>query len=283
MHFKTITAFILVPLFLSNIVSYAQSQPAMNMVYVEGGSFIMGCLEGRDKYCDLPDKPAHTVDVSSFYIGRYEVTVDQFKQFIDSTGYITDAERRGEAIIFTRKKWRTTKNINWRNNDTGGMAVASQPVTHVSWNDATEYCKWLSETTGEKYRLPTEAEWEFAARGGRHTRNAQYNSRASIDTLAWFERNAEGCSHPVGQKMPNELGIYDMLGNAAEWVNDWYKENYYKESPGSNPPGAAGGIQKVYRGGSWFFDYEYIKPVARYASTPDFTGMSIGFRVAKDN
>lgn len=241
----------------------------------------MGCKDGRDVYCGSSSFPPHEVIIDAFYISKYEITVKQFRSFIDSTNYITDAEKKGFSIAFINGKWERKEGINWRHSDLAETANDDLPVAHVSWNDADEYCKWLSLVTGSTYRLPTEAEWEYAARGGNKSKNIPIPSRASIDTLCWFEHNSGGRAHAGGLKNPNEIGIYDMLGNMSEWVNDWYKEDYYKDSITENPLGPISGIQKIYRGGDWSLQKEYIRFTTRFASRPNFCGMGIGFRIIK--
>jgi formylglycine-generating enzyme required for sulfatase activity len=241
----------------------------------------MGCKDGRDLNCDISSFPAHEVVIDAFYISEYETTVGQFKRFVDSTNYITDAEKKGFSIVFISGKWQRKEGINWRYNDLAETASDDMPVSHVSWNDANEYCKWMSLSTESDYRLPTEAEWEYAARGGNKSKNTKISSEASIDTIGWFMNNSNGSANIGGLKKPNELGVYDMLGNMGEWVNDWYKEDYYKDSVSKNPLGPSNGIQKIYRGGNWSQQKENIRFSERFATRPNFCGMGIGFRIVK--
>ncbi len=139
------------------------------MVFVEGGTYTMGCKDGRDTNCDDDEKPPHAVTIQDFYMGKYEVTVAQFKAFIDATAYQTDADKEGNSRIYNGSSWETKEGVNWLCDVSGKLRSQSEynhPVIHVSWNDAVAYAKWLATKTGKAYRLPSEAEWEYAARGG---------------------------------------------------------------------------------------------------------------------
>lgn len=193
--------------------------PVPEMVFVAGGSFQMG----RNKYSS--EQPVHTVRLSSYSIGKYEVTFDEYDAFCTATG---------------RSKPRDQ-----------GWGRGKRPVIMVSWHDAVAYCSWLSDKTGRTYRLPTEAEWEYAARGGNSGGNTEFSGSGSIGSVAWYIDNSGDKTHPVGQKSPNELGLYDMCGNVEEWCSDWYGADYYANSPVSNPKGPSSGGDRVLRGGSW--------------------------------
>jgi formylglycine-generating enzyme required for sulfatase activity len=195
-----------------------------DMVFVQGGSFQMG----SDEYSS--EKPIHQVTLSDFYIGKTEVT-----------------QRQWYAIMGTNPSY-------FKNCD-------DCPVKQVSWNDVQEFLQKLKQKTGKNYRLPTEAEWEYAARGGNKSRGYTYAGSNNIDDVAWYNSNSDSKTHSVAGKDANELGIYDMTGNVWEWCSDWYDENYYSNSPSSNPKGASSGTYRVLRGGSW---YDYT-PVCRAA------------------
>ncbi|NGM62039.1 formylglycine-generating enzyme family protein [Sphingobacterium sp. SGG-5] len=205
----------------------------MPMAFVKGGAFIMG-KNKESKYYDTT--PEHKVNIHDYFIGKHEVTVAQFKVFIESTNYLTTAEQTGKSQVWDNK-WRFRKNINWKHNESGEYSKENCPVVHVSYKDAVAYCQWLSKTTGGKFRLPTEAEWEYAAKGGQYTQAYKYSGSNNIDEVAWYGKNSHHEIHPVGEKQPNELDIYDMTGNVAEWCYDWYNKNYYSISPEDNPKG----------------------------------------------
>ncbi|MFH0992112.1 MAG: SUMF1/EgtB/PvdO family nonheme iron enzyme [bacterium] len=213
-----------------------------DMVYVDGGTFTMGSNDYDD------EKPPHQVTVRNFYIDKYEVTVAKFKQFVDATGYKTDAENGDGSYKWTGSTYEKKAGVDWRCDEQGNRRSESQynhPVIHVSWNDANAYARWAGK------RLPTEAEWEFAARGGTKSRGFKYAGSDDENSVAWNTSNSGGKVHPVGDKYPNELGIYDMSGNVWEWCADWYDATYYSNSPEMNPTGPTSGTLRVLRGGSW--------------------------------
>ncbi len=271
------------------------------MVKVQGGTFQMGSDDGEDD-----EKPVHSVKVSDFYMGKYEITVAQFKVFIDDTGYTTDAEKEGNSRAFVSGKWETTTGVNWKCDVEGNIRPQSaynHPVIHVSWNDATAYCRWLSKKTSKTYRLPTEAEWEYAAGNcSRHTKYSWGNGDPSgirggnvADESAAkkfnFTRNATNifmdyndgyaATAPVGQFNPNDFGLYDMTGNVWECCSDWYSDSFYANSSGSsNPKNIATGSRRVLRGGSWLSTAQFCRVAYRDLNTPTYRNGSVGFRVA---
>lgn len=221
------------------------------MVFVEGGSFNMGSDAGL-----LHEKPIHKITLNSFYIGKYEITVGQYRAYCKDTG-------------------RTLPGLpDWAKNN-------NFPISRVNHYDAIAYCKWLSDKTGNYYRLPTEAEWEFAAKGGLNTNNYIYSGSNISKEVAWYEgepvKNRK--IQVVGRKLPNELGIYDMSGNMWEWCNDWYDANYYAISPVLNPIGASKGTSRVLRGGSWNYEATYCRVTDRMSLAPDDLNLIYGFRV----
>ena len=257
---------------------------AIELVAVRGGTFTMGCTGEQGSECDDDERPAHTVTVGNFYLGRYEVTVAQFKAFIDETGYKTDADKRTGgygSYIWNGSSWEKKDGVNWMCDASGSKRPQSEynhPVIHVSWNDAVAYCEWLSRKTGKRYRLPTEAEWEYAARGGTHSRGYRYAGSSSPDEVAWYDGNSGGRTHPVGQKQPNELGLHDMTGNAWEWCADWYGS--YSSDSQTNPQGPAGGSCRVLRGGSWNDSARYCRVSNRSDNYPYIRDDFYGFRLA---
>ena len=152
-------------------------------------------------------------------------------------------------------------------------------VESVSWNDIQEFIQKLNQKTGKNYRLPTEAEWEYAAKGGNQSRGYTLSGSNTIDEVAWFFKNSGLRTNPVGQKQQNELGLYDMSGNVSEWCSDWYGSEYYQSSPSSNPKGASSGSYRVYRGGSWDLDARSCRVANRDRNAPDYRDNALGFRL----
>jgi formylglycine-generating enzyme required for sulfatase activity len=237
-----------------SVYSNAASCSMGDWILVGSGSFQMGRNgEFRD------EQPIHTVTLSKSYsIGKYEVTVKQFREF-------TSAENR---------TFPPTPSWGWNDDD---------PIVNISWNDARDYCQWLSDTLKKVFRLPTEAEWEFAARGGKYSQGYIYSGSNSLSDVAWCFANASSCTHTVGTKRPNELGIYDMSGNAWEWCADWYGSYGFQAQ--TNPTGPVSGSTKIFRGGSWF-DYGLGasdgRVETRYDYTPNSRATDSGFRVVKE-
>jgi formylglycine-generating enzyme required for sulfatase activity len=220
------------------------------VIFVKGGSFQMGSNDG-----DSDERPIHKVKVTDFQIGKYEVTVSQYRAFCQAT----------KKVMPKVPSWA------WKDD---------HPIVNVTWKDALAYCEWLSKETKKKYRLPTEAEWEYAAKGGEKSQNFTYSGSNDLNEIAWFGDNSENKTHPIGKKKPNELGIYDMSGNVFEWCSDYYHEKYYANSPVENPQGANAGEQRVLRGGSWYGNGKYGCRVAiRVPCIPDSCNDYDGFRI----
>lgn len=257
------------------------------MVFVQGGSFEMGSDSGKNS-----ERPVHRVTLDDYSIGKYEITVEEFRRFVESTGYVTEAEKgdgseiwagiwKGSKLIGFRSETRI--GINWRYDVNGKKRPSIEdrhPVIHVSWNDAVAYCKWLSNTTKKTYRLPTEAEWEYAARGGQSSGGYVYAGSNNAENIGWADGYDK--TYKVGSKQANELGVYDMSGNVWEWCSDWFSDSYYSNSASSNPTGPSSGTRRVVRGGSWCCRPEFSrsKVSERSYSSPESRGTSNGFRVA---
>jgi len=257
------------------------------MVLVDGGRFRMGSNLLTDK-----EKPEHEVTVSSFWISKTKVTVEQFGFFVNATGYKTNAERDSGSFVFAGNSWHIRREVNWRCDQSGHqqpIAHNTKPVLHVSWYDAQQYCAWLSKISGKSYRLPTEAEWEFAAKGGNKSAGYTFSGSNDADVVSWNGTNSGLTVHDVGLKKPNELGLYDMSGDAWEWCRDWYAPDYYSQSPQENPEGPVTGTEKVCHGGSFLSaagiagdsgSLDQLKPACRGKELPYIPACDGSFRIA---
>ena len=229
----------------------------MRMVYVEGGSFTMGCTSEQGGDCGNDESPNRHTTVNSFYIGMLEVTQSQWEKVMGTSVY----QQRDKA------------NPSWPMRGTG----ADYPMYYVSWEEAKEFCARLSRQTGKTYRLPTEAEWEYAARGGNRSEGTKYSGGWSVDDVAWYDGNSNSSTHVCGTKRANALGVYDMSGNVYEWCEDWYGP--YLSYDTNNPRGASSGQARVLRGGSWINYASDCRVAFRDGGTPDARSYGIGFRV----
>ena len=222
---------------LASICFLACSKPSsfVEMVDVEGGVFLMGAHTSELDWATQDDLPAHMVRLSDYKISKYEITVGQFKTFVDETGYVTLAERRDTLVDKLYKSWivdttggvsrqvQVDSVISWRNGMFGQRLTPDDydlPVAMVTFDDCRAFCRWLSEKEGVEYDLPTEAQWEFAARGGNLSHDYFASGSNDVDKVAWYADNSGGELHPVGKKIANELGIHDMTGNVREWTLD---------------------------------------------------------------
>lgn len=215
-----------------------------------------------------------------FYLGKHEVTRGQFAAFANATGHKTDAERVGKS--WGRRadgSWGDIPGASWR--DTVVFQQTDEhPVVYVSWNDAKAFCDWATQKTRREVRLPTEAEWEYACRAGSTTRWNHGDDEQHLGEYAWFGDNSGQATHPVGQKKPNAWGSYDMHGNVREWVADWYDAGYYASSPREDPPGPAGGNDRLLRGGVWSDGRNPCRSAARIFKHPSVRISDIGSRAA---
>jgi formylglycine-generating enzyme required for sulfatase activity len=253
--------YVLVMVIAISFSAGAQQHQSPGMALVEGGSFQMGSSSGGNN-----EKPVHTVTVKSFYMGRTEVT---------------------------QKEW-----AELMGNNPSYFKGDNLPVEMVSWHEAVEYCNRLSlkeglapayrgggnditcDFTATGYRLPTEAEWEYAARGGNKDYiSYEYAGGNSVDAVAWYDGNSGNRTHPAGTKRPNSLGLYDMSGNVWEWCWDWYGS--YSGGSQTNPAGASMGTGRVFRGGSWIHVAANVRSAYRGLSTPSNRGNDLGFRLVR--
>lgn len=256
----------------------------VDMIFVKGGTFIMGCSPGQGADCLENEKPAHQVTINDFSLGKYEVTIRQFKTFIDETQYQTDADKDAGSFFWNGTVWIKRTGVNWKCDIAGNPRPPTEydhPVVHVSWNDASAYCNWLSKKTGNNYRLPTEAEWEYAARGGilGQAKDLKYAGSNTLEEVAWFDANSGGQTHLGGGKAPNDLGLYDMSGNVWEWCQDW--NGPYSGAPQNNPIGASTGSHKIFRGGGWNIFASFCRVSFRYLGAPGDRSHIVGFRIAE--
>ncbi len=220
----------------------------MEFVEIPAGEFLMGSPKS-DKEARKDEMPQHKVIIENgFSMQKTEVTQGQWREIMGR-------------------------------NPSGFQKGDDYPVESVSWNDVQEFIKKLNEKMGKNYRLPTEAEWEYAARAGSTTRYPCGDDEKCLDAIAWYDTNSGNTTHPVGKKLPNTWGLYDMIGNAWEWCQDWYDEKYYKKSPLNDPKGPEAGSYRVIRGGSWDYFAWYCRSSSRYFNDPSGASGSVGFRL----
>lgn len=216
-----------------------------NMVWVDGGTFRMGATSEQGSEIS-DEKPVHSVTLSGYYIGKTEVT-----------------QALWQAVMGSNPSYFEGDDL---------------PVEQVSWDDCQEFIRKLNSLTGQNFRLPTEAEWEFACRGGNNSRGYKYSGSNYIDNVAWYDGNSGDKTHPVATKSPNELGIYDMSGNVWEWCADWYGD--YSSGRQTNPKGTYGGSDRVFRGGGWHGRAGCCRSSYRLGYCPTFRIYSLGLRLA---
>lgn len=248
------------------------------MVKVEGGSFMFGA-DKRDMLAEKDEKPQNQVSVDAFYMSKFEVTVWEWKQYV----------KDNKLQMPPKQVW------GW--ND-------AFPITNVTWEEAIDFCNWLSKKHGydpvysrrgpilscnfeaDGYRLPTEAEWEFAARGGVKSKGFKYVGGDSPDRMAWYTENSENRPHVYGTRYANELGIHDLNGNVWEWCWDKYDPAYFGDiksgtAPTHNPTGALAGEKRIVKGGSWDSKLSFLRPTNKVATLPGNTYEFYGFRVVR--
>ena len=238
-----------------NVITISVKGVSFKMVRVQGGTFTMGATSEQGSDAESDEKPTHQVTLSTYMIGETEVT---------------------QAL------WQAVMG----NNPSYFTGDSFRPVEKVSWNDCQEFIRKLNSMTGKTFRLPTEAEWEFAVRGGNKSRHTKYSGGASIDAVAWYWENAgakgesspDNGTHPVAKKSPNELGLYDMTGNVREWCQDWYGD--YSSSAQTNPKGASSGSLRVNRGGRWVSYAGGCRVSYRDGSSPGNRNDDLGLRLA---
>ena len=227
--------------------SFTVNGVSFTMIAVEGGTFQMGATSEQGNDALDSEKPVHSVTLSDYYIGETEVTQELWTAVMGS-------------------------------NPSYFSGYPQRPVEKVSWNDCQEFITKLNQLTGKNFRLPTEAEWEYAARGGNKSKGYKYSGSNTIGDVAWYTDNSGSETHDVKTKQANELGIYDMSGNVWEWCQDWYGD--YSSSSQTNPTGPSSGSYRVYRGGSWFSSARYCRVSIRNYYFPDFSDFNLGLRLS---
>jgi len=269
----------------------------MRLRYVPAGGFRMG--SSPDAAMGNQDEtPAHPVRVSKgFYLGQTEVTRKQFAAFMADAVWETQAEREGWSYAWQRGAFQMVQGITYRS--PGFPQTDNHPVVCVSWHDAVEFCRWLGHREGRRYRLPTEAEWEYACRAGTETvyhwgdrpeDGAGWCNVADQSAKAEFSKvpspsllfpwsDGYVFTAPVGQFRPNAFGLYDMHGNVLEFCSDWYGQDYYRSSPATNPSGPKSGEFRVLRGGDWSSYPKVCRAAKRYRDKPGIRCSNLGFRV----
>ncbi|MFT3848480.1 MAG: formylglycine-generating enzyme family protein [Propionivibrio sp.] len=296
----------------------------MPLVRVPAGEFMMGSDESpeslaadypqydRERFEKLNDEaPVHRVRITrDFFLGQTEVTVGQFRRFVEQSGYVVESERDGTGGYGYNRDYDPAKSArgdafegrspkySWRN--PGFAQTEDHPVTNITWNDAVAMAGWLSEQEGVRYRLPTEAEWEYACRAGTRTRYSSGDDPRSLliaanvfdtDSAANWEkwkgyalpgRDGYAFTAPVASFMPNAFGLYDMHGNVWEWTADWHGEDYYAKSPIDDPQGPETGKVRVRRGGSWHTWPFYARSAFRNWNTPQTRYTLVGFRLVRE-
>ena len=288
----------------------------MKLTLIPSGEFMMGSGESAEATAAFFNKtygeniltadlfkdehPKHRVRITKpFYLGTYHVTRGQFRQFVKNSGYKTEAEKGEKPGAYgwnpDKKKFGFNEKYSWRN--AGFEQTDEHPVVNVSWNDAVAFCQWLSKREDKTYRLPTEAEWEYACRAGTTTRYyngddpetlakvgniADAAAKAPFPDWTWTIKANDGYvfTSPVGKFKPNAFGLYDMHGNAWQWCADWYDAEYHAVSPADDPPGPTTGSSRVIRGGCWYSPAWHCRLADRYWDLPGIGDDGLGFRAS---
>jgi len=251
---------LLVAALMVSYIGFSQTDMGMQMIFVKGASFFMGSDDPHFHDAEYDnERPVHRVSIGSYYIGKTEVTNAQWRKVM---GVFPPAYN----------------GVDYDNKD-----CENCPVVKVSWDDVHEFIRKLNEKFPNKhYRLPTETEWEYAARGGKYTNNYLYSGSNKISEVSWNGKS-KGTTHEVAQKKANEIGIFDMSGNVLEWCSDWYGEDYYSKTVDEiDPKGPKTGAKRVLRGGSYFDDDITCRTTYRSRFPPDTRQWNIGFRLALD-
>ena len=245
------------------ILTFKVKEVTFEMIFVEGGSFVMGCTSEQSG-CFGDEKHTHTVELSDYYIGKQQVTQKLW------------AAVMGYSIHF-QANFLKIKSLNGEGEE--------HSMYYVNYGECVDFCTKLNTLLskqlpkGAKFTIPTEAQWEYAARGGNKSEGFMYSGSNNIDEVAWYESNSNGNTHKTCRKKENELGIFDMCGNVYEWCQDWYNDLYYFNSPSVNPKGPDTGSGRVLRGGSWNCKPQQCRVSFRHCTSPSNRSFDVGFRV----
>jgi len=246
-----------------NVATEIVNEVAIYMVTVHGGTFTMGCTAEQGSDCRSGESPAHQVTLNNFSIGKYQVTQALWIAVMGSN----PSNFKGDNL--------PVENVSW--NDIVGTSGASMIINGITYRENGFIYK-LNQQTRKQYRLPTEAEWEYAARGGNQSQGYKYSGSNNVGDVAWYSANSNNRTHPVGTKSPNELDIYDMSGNVWEWCSDWYGN--YTSAAKTNPTGPASGSYRVLRGGGFNWVPREVRVSERNRTHTDFRINYVGFRIA---
>jgi len=272
----------------------------MKFVLIPPGEFFMGSSDeeveralaaateqkvgGTDKRIIVTEAPKHRVVLTKPYrLSATEVTVGRFRRFVKSSGYVTETERLGGGNTHRRTaptEYVFDPKISFE--APGYPVTDDSPVTQVTWNDATAFCRWLGDETKSVCRLPTEAEWEFACRAGTTTEFSCGDDLQTLHDYAWFRNEQNVGAGRVGTKAQNPFGLFDMHGNTREWCSDWYGAAWYKKSPTADPKGPATGTSRVLRGGKWRNQPTFLRSAYRFEFVPTYRSQFFGFRVVSE-
>ena len=252
----------------SKNLNFSVNGVKFEMIFVEGGTFEMGCND-----CESNEKPLHRVSLSDFYMGKYELTQELWYAVMGRSINQQHVKATIDCGHF---------DYGLRLRGTGNK----YPMYDINYHECEEFCIRLNELLsqqlpdGYKFGIPTEAQWEYAARGGKHSKNYTFSGSDYLGEVAWCYGNSNDGTREVGTKDKNELGIYDMSGNVYEWCYDWYSDSYYSNSPSDNPKGPGSGSRRVLRGGSWNLNEQHCRVSNRINYPPVNRNYISGFRLA---
>lgn len=255
---------ILTDSFPQNITFTLPNGPSFEMIYIQGGTFTMGCTDDQKGKCENDAEPAHQVVITDFYAGKYEVTQALWTAVMGTT-------------IEQQCKIAGQHNVYGVGDD--------YPMYYIHFREANALCENLNQILanqlpeGYEFALPSEAQWEYAARGGVKDEPSLYAGSQFASDVAWYDGISKNTTHPVGQKQPNELGLYDLNGNVWEWCQDWYDENFYKHSAPQDPVNANCAANRVYRGGSWDYGAKLCRIATRFYGAPYGRTINLGVRL----